>query len=310
MSREITLLEGEEFVKKLKPRFLSFFHLYILSLILIIAGLIMVSLFKSAWWDDNVVGRFGGVSIGPVETEATAGVFVWAALLLVIGFMGRHFWLDKGGRKLFFINLIIVILGIAGLVLYGRAYGSDKVNDIYHIFLPAINIGIGVLGFIAIDYYRRGFHYTLTNLRLVISRHFFSIDQRVVRYSHIEDISVQQGVIGRLFNYGTVIPITGSGLGTGSDQSIAFAAASTEIAGMNLGAGGGSKKSVTTSKAMPEECLFGIKNPIQIRELLSKYINEQSQVTQVSRQRDTLENIEQLLRQQANQAQQPQEKNS
>ena len=115
---------------------------------------------------------------------------------------------------------------------------------------------------------------------------------------------VKQGVLGRLFNYGTVIPITGSGLGTGTDQSVAFAGASTEIAVVNVGAGGGSKKSVTTSKAMPDECLFGIKDPIKIRETISKYINEQSQVTQVTRQRDTLENIEKLLQQQGAQQQQ------
>jgi len=300
MSREISLLEGEEVRMKMRPHFLSFFHMYILCLVLMIMGAMMYIFFETPEWKDDVAGEYlSDVSIGPVEAEAAAAAFIWAAFLLVIGFLAMHFWLDKGGKKLFALNFLIVIIGIGGLVAYGKYEDSEGVNDLYKWFLPAISIALGVLGFFGITYYRRGFRYTLTNLRLVISRHFFTIEQRVVRYSHIEDIAVQQGVIGRIFGYGTVIPITGSGLGTGSDQSIAIAGASTEIAGIQMGAAGGSKKSMTTSKASPEDCLFGVKHPIKVREAISQYMHEQSQVTQVSKQHDTLEEMKGIMLQQA-----------
>ena len=295
MTTEMSLLEGEEVRMRLKPSFLSFYNLYVLCLILIIIGGIMYSLFQNPAWEENVVSHFedgalpGLGNLQNTAAEAAAATFVWAIFLLIIGFFGRHFWIDKGGNKLLTVNMLIVLLGVLGLIATWKLKDVQTVNDIYIYFLPGLTIFIGVLGFFVIDYYRRGFNYILTNLRLVISKRFITIEERTVRYSSIEDVSVQQGIIGRILNFGTVIPITASGVGTGSDESIAFAGGSTEIAGMNIGAGGGSSKSVRTSKAMPEESLFGIEDPMKVKEEISRFIHEQSQVTQLQRLKETLE---------------------
>ena len=47
-----------------------------------------------------------------------------------------------------------------------------------------------------------------------------SKDERQVRYNHIEDIKLSQSIFGRFFGFGTVIPLTGTGLGTGTDEAM------------------------------------------------------------------------------------------
>ena len=51
-----------------------------------------------------------------------------------------------------------------------------------------------------------------------------SNNERQVRYNHIEDIIFKQSLFGRIFGFSTVVPVTGSGLGTGTDEAMRAAA--------------------------------------------------------------------------------------
>lgn len=239
--------------------------------------------------------------------EAGGATTLWFIGLLIAGFIASHLWIDRGGYAFFGLCTAIGLIGI-GVIGYQAKYNNEDIVDFYQWFLPALSVAMGALGFIGIDYYRRGFKYTLTNLRIVIAKKFITLDERIVRYNHIEDVKVNQSVFGRMFGYGHVIPLTGSGIGTGTDESIAVGSVGKEVDGVNIGMTGGSKAGIRKAKPSPGDCLFGVKTPIKIRGIISRYIQENTGVSVAKRQEDTLGRIEELLRMQAEGTAPPQDK--
>ncbi|HIA27969.1 MAG TPA: PH domain-containing protein [Planctomycetes bacterium] len=85
---------------------------------------------------------------------------------------------------------------------------------------------VGGGGIMVVNHYRRSFTYYLTDIRIAMHQDFLGLSkhERQVRYNHIEDIKLMQSLFGRIFGFGTVVPVTGSGLGTGTDEALMIAA--------------------------------------------------------------------------------------
>jgi uncharacterized membrane protein YdbT with pleckstrin-like domain len=64
---------------------------------------------------------------------------------------------------------------------------------------------------------RNAFTYLITDGGIIITRQLVTRDSRQIPYDAISDVQVLQGFLGRLFNYGDVIPITRSGFGLMTD---------------------------------------------------------------------------------------------
>jgi hypothetical protein len=282
-----------------------------MSLFLIVWGAFLYWLFNtSSQWSD-VESRMSDLFISDFLSdtalsigEASGGTALWFIGLLIVGFISSHLWIDRGGYRFFAILIGIGLIGIA-VIAFKSKTDSEGVAEFYESFLPYFSIAMGAAGFFGIDYYRRGFRYTLTNLRIVIAKKFITLDERIVRYNHVEDVKVNQTLFGRMFGYGHVIPLTGSGIATGTEESIAVGSVGKEVEGVNLGLTGGSKVGVRKAKPSPGDCLFGVKSPIKIREIISRFIQENTGVSVAKRQEDTLERIEELLKMQAEAGQQP-----
>jgi hypothetical protein len=89
---------------------------------------------------------------------------------------------------------------------------------------------------------------------------------------HIQDVSLHQGLLGRIFNFGNIIPTSASGVGTGQD-----------IAGLRFGVGAkvpkapiifgltsSGEKGVTGFRSRPHNCLFGVESPKTLNEVIMK----------------------------------------
>lgn len=87
-----------------------------------------------------------------------------------------------------------------------------------------VNVASGVfalLGLVALiigTVRRNSYTYTLNSEGIVISRELFSRNMRRIPYAAISDIEVHQGIAGRIFNYGDIVPITKSGFGLATDE--------------------------------------------------------------------------------------------
>jgi hypothetical protein len=151
---------------------------------------------------------------------------------------------------------------------------------------------VSLIGILSVDFYRRSFTYFLTDNRIVLKSNFLmNRSERQVRYNHIEDIKLEQGLIGSIFGYGTVLPLTGSGLGTGTDESMVIAGAGSDVKGLgSIGLAGGSRSSSKRTRHNPHDCLFGVPSPGKVRDMITENIQADTGV-------EHLKNIKELLSQ-------------
>jgi hypothetical protein len=281
----ITLLRGEEMKMQLKPHFFSFFHLYVIFFFLLVWAYVIHDFFDSHTFQDF---RFYDIIIKiPFVNEVLAGAIIWSLALFVVGFIARYFFMDAGGQSIFRLYSGLAILGIVVL-----SYHKWKMEDTEAFglwFIPGITAAVGLIGLLSVDAYRRSFTYYLTDNRIVIQGNFLmNRSERQVRYNHIEDIKMEQGIVGTILGYGTVLPLTGSGLGTGSDESIIMAGSGAEVKGLGIGLLGGSRTSSKRIRHNPHDCLYGVPQPSKVRDLITENIQSDTGV-------EHLKNIQELL---------------
>jgi len=138
-------------------------------------------------------------------------VVVWALVILVFGVIASLLTIRW---SLFFLYLSIVVGGI-GLMVW-----LDWL-DASVIFLPAYSVFMSIIGFLLVELYRRSHKYIISNLRIKFKGGVITKTGMTVGYEKISNIVDKQGVLGQIFDFGTLIPISESGLGLGSDQSLA-----------------------------------------------------------------------------------------
>lgn len=130
-------------------------------------------------------------------------------------------------------------------------------------------IAVSLFGLLGSNSYRRSHRYYVTNRRIVTRFGFLATRERDLLYSKVDDLIVHQGILGRLFGFGTIIPISASGIGTGSDQVFVAAQAGMQMASgpkISVEVGGG--KSVTVPRAPSFYSLYGVKNPGELKEMI------------------------------------------
>ena len=199
--------------------------------------------------------------------------------------------MDSGGQSIFRLYSGLAIIGIGVLSYHQWKIGDTMAFGLW--FIPSITAAVALLGLFSVEFYRRSFTYFLTDNRIVLKSNFLmNRSERQVRYNHIEDIKLEQGIIGSIFGYGTVLPLTGSGLGTGTDESMVIAGSGAEIKGLgSLGIAGGSRSSSKKTRHNPNDCLFGVPSPGKVRDLITENIQADTGV-------EHLKNIKELLSQQ------------
>jgi hypothetical protein len=283
---ELVLLRDEELKMQLRPHIFSFFYLYIVFFLLLVWAYIIYDFFA--------MDKFSGFPFYSViedflkDSEVLAGSVIWSLGLFIVGFLARYFFLDSGGQSIFRLYGGVALFGI--IVMSYHAWKMEDTMDFGRKFIPLLTATIGFLGMFSVNAYRRSFTYYLTNNRIVLQSSFLmNSSERQVRYNHIEDIKMEQGVIGTIFGYGTVLPLTGSGLGTGTDESMMIAGSGAEVKGLgSIGFAGGSRSSSKRIRHNPHDCLFGVPSPSKVRDLITENIQSDTGV-------EHLKNIKELL---------------
>lgn len=286
---DITLLGGEELKMKLRPHMFSFFNLYVVFFLLLVWAYIIYDFFVQDKFTDFPLYEY--IIKIPFANEVLAGAIIWSLVLFIVGFAARYFFLDSGGQSIFRLYSGLAIIGIGVLSYHQWKVGDTMAFGLW--FIPSMTAAVALLGLFSVEFYRRSFTYFLTDNRIVLKSNFLmNRSERQVRYNHIEDIKLEQGIIGSIFGYGTVLPLTGSGLGTGTDESMVVAGSGAEIKGLgSLGIAGGSRSSSKKTRHNPNDCLFGVPSPGKVRDLITENIQADTGV-------EHLKNIKELLSQQ------------
>jgi len=198
-------LENEKAEKILSPHPLSFMGLQSLCIFLIVWGMVLLWLVNFSEYQ------------GVFNENSWFSVIAWALVLLlgsVIASLVMIRW------SVFFLYLAIVAGGI-GLMMW------QNWIDVASLFIPVYSVSISILGFLFVELYRRSHKYIITNFRIIFKGGLVVKEERTLRYDKITDINAKQGVLGQIFGFGTIIPISASGFGLGTDQS--FAAGGVEL---------------------------------------------------------------------------------
>lgn len=174
--------------------------------------------------------------------------FFLTAWLLMILIPGIIIALTQINWKWFALFIAMVVF-ITGLKI---EFGLD-LNQINLLL-----ISFGILGAFGTEIWRRRHRYYITDLRIVTE---CLGKRREVFYDRIVDLILEGSLLGRIFNFGSVTPLTGSGIGTGMDISLIGTSMSKSLKGKMLGVMFGGGKTISTPRARSPYILYGIPNP-------------------------------------------------
>jgi membrane protein YdbS with pleckstrin-like domain len=269
------LLNNEELKLKLKPHPLSFLGLQMIPTALLALGIFLFWFFNTE--------QTGWVKV--VSDFVATPYILWLiglAIISVIESLALIRW------RIFFAHMAIFA---AGMLIVGKLNWWEQIE----IFAPALTIACALVGFVGVELYRQSHEYLVTNFRLIFRGGIVTRRERTLRYDKITDIDGSQGPLGRIFGFGTILPITQSGFGLGNDTAFAAGGVGTQIArgraNVNVMAGGG--KEVQTPRARSYYELHGIVPYSKVKNLLEELVQESTiapyQKEQVALQKQMVE---------------------
>lgn len=231
------MLKNESILKELSPHPISFIKFHFLWIIPFLWGLFLL------WFYDKL-SIFGAV--------------LWVAGLAIIGIVASILLIRW--------SIFIVYIAVIGIGLFFIwEYNMD-----YRIFIPLYTMLIFIFGAPVIEIFRRSHKYIITNFRIILRGGILRRKERSLRYEKITDISGEQGIFGKIFSFGNIIPITQSGFGLGSDE--AFAGGGMQHKRFFGFFGGG--KEVSTPRARSYYQLYGVYPYKEIKKLIEELIQE------------------------------------
>lgn len=278
------LLENEKIEKILSPHPLSFMSLQSLCIFLIVWGVLVLWLARFSEWSTIFL------------SDSTVVTIMWSLVLLIVGVVASILTIRW---RIFFLYLAIVVGGV-GMMLW-----QNWINAAPE-FIPVYTIIMSIIGFLIVELYRRSHKYIISNKRIIFKGGVLTKRERTLRYDKITDIDARQGILGQIFSFGTIIPISQSGFGLGSDKS--FAAGGVALGGKKvrfLGLFGGGKE-VQTPRARSHYELHGVHPYKEIKKIVEKLVQgnvitqyQQEQVTFQKEQVDIQKQMRDLLKKQS-----------
>lgn len=279
------LLENEKVEKILSPHPLSFMGLQSLCIFLIVWGVLIGWLVNFSDFADMF------------SSNTWFPVLVWGIVLLVVGVVASLLTIRW---RIFFLYLGVFVGGI-GLMLWMGSLESAG------IFIPFYTVAISIIGFLIVELYRRSHKYIISSQRIVFKGGVITKEERTLRYDKITDINYKQGILGQIFGFGTIIPISQSGFGLGNDT--VFAAGGVQLGEKKakfLGLFGGGKE-VQTPRTRSYYELHGVHPYKEVGKIVENLVQgnvitpyQQEQVAFQKEQVDIQKQMRDLLKKQKN----------
>ncbi len=244
------LLENEKVEKELQPHPISFFHLHSLWIFLFLFSILLY----------HFSPKISGIKF----LGENAILAIWMVGLIAIGII----------ESLVLIRWRIFIAYIAILAFGTFLLWKFNLWELQKLFIPFYTICISLLILAIVEIYRRSHKYIITNFRLIFRGGILFKKERVLRYEKITDLATHQGIVGKIFGYGTIIPVTQSGFGLGEDASMA--AIGTGSKKFRIFGFAGGEKSVDTPRARSYYELHGVYPFKEIKMLIEKHVQEGS----------------------------------
>jgi len=244
------LLEREKLKRVLSPHPLSFMQYQSLCIFLIVWGVVVGWIVNFSEWQGFFVDSFWLI------------VAFWGIVLMLAGVIASIVTIRW---RIFFLYLLVFVGGIGIMFWQG-------IQDSASVFVSFYTVIISIIGFLLVEWYRQSHKYIISDQRIIFKGGIVTKEERTLRYDKITDINAKQGILGQIFGFGTIIPISQSGFGLGTDQS--FAAGGVELGekkGKVLGLFGGGKE-VQTPRARTYFELHGVHPYKEVKKLIEELV--------------------------------------
>lgn len=252
--RDRGFVPGEEILLETKPVFFAFFSFYLPGLFLI-----AVSVLGYIYHDE--VLQYAPTRYLP-EPYATYALLAAAVLIPAVVYSFLQ------------LNLRWVILGAAALAIAigGTEYALEQSwaaplrEMVWYDYAPlALLFAVGLVSVLKNEVYRQSHRYQITNARIFTAAGILPRRHRTLPLSKINDIVQDQNFVGALLGFGTLVPLTASGLGMGANMAEASGSASKGLLGLpTLGVRISGGHSIQVPKSRTHEALFGVRRPDRV----------------------------------------------
>jgi len=289
MKRRIELFEGEEIKKRITPHPLAFYWLYLIWVYVIAVSLVFY--YQSVSGDEDARSSFRGYALNlpqPPDEVAARPVpilnMINVILNLTVGW-ALGIAVEYGILLIWLIALIVPTILISYLrvsftwIFLIAAVGAASALIAVALELPPhaaylIAVALSVLGGFGVELYRRAHSYYLTNYRIVSDVRFITHTRDELNYDKINNVVLNTPLLGRLFNFGTIYPLTASGLGMGEDSVELTVGGAAAAGGRILGGAVSGGKSIQLPRSRTGYSLFGVPHPSETLRLISELMHK------------------------------------
>jgi len=190
-------------------------------------------------------------------------------------------WLILNGA----IPLLMVLADVSGEVFHaytdGSSFGFPGWLQTYYLALGVFSSGSMVALTVL---YQRAFRYAITDRRIHIRKRFLYFDTSAhgIAFNNIENLKVEPSIIGRILGFGNLHVVTASGIGLREDETGIGAGLAADVDSMMPERRGlvrsvfgwvSAQRQRTTVDQNPEDCLYGVRDPISLYRLINELID-------------------------------------
>lgn len=250
---------------RIKPHPISFIELYLISTYIIVFSIIL------RFYVNEIVEKIienMGKPFFPIDYMP---IIVWATITILPFIV---MFIAKSSMKWLLIGIFTIVIPIVIKFKFG-------------IEESTLTLIMGIIYFTMSNMYRNAHTYYITSERIISEYKFLREKSREINYQYITDVVVEKGIIGRIFNVGVIIPISTAGLGLGGE--IAAISGKIDLKQASLGVVAG--KSIVIPKGRSPNVLFGVKDPMKVKEIISKEISKHSESGLLSKISENLEKV-------------------
>jgi len=184
------------------------------------------------------------------------------AVLLVVAWVLRS---PEASASFLLALLLPLPLGV--LIKGYQANIQLSPNYLWESYLTGLEPGIllaSFLVFIAAELRRRSIKYRITDLGVNFKGGIIRVQEHSIPYQSIGRIVLEQGLLARLLNYGSIILV--SPAEWGSEYYTRMVGAETSLGKTSLGVG--YARTLKEVSRDPLKCIYGVKNPRRVKEFL------------------------------------------
>jgi hypothetical protein len=308
----LILHEGETLHKILHPHPLSFYDMYFIFVYVILVSLLFIS---AGYELSELLGNpmsfileflaptpSGDQQVFlPVNIEETI-MSLSETASEIDEFVNEYSPVMLWITLLIAVSVVFSVLKISWKwigILAGVGFGSLLLSIALELPGEAsyyFGIFFSIIGIILVDKYRRSHVFYVTDYRIITEVTFIDHKRNELGYDKINNLILDRTLIARIFNFGTIIPVTASGLGMGSDLALITVGAGRQTSGGTMYGGaitGG--RTIQTPRVRSMYGLYGVEYPEEIQHLISKFIREYTEAPYLKKMTAHLDEMKESL---------------